>query len=110
VINPLTEAHATEVRASDSLMAAVRDSMGREGYGRWASVVNEHVIRAITIRLRARTRGESAAAAALEAQLARGYRYLPRLVAALRDEYEPARTRYPSIVEFYPRLLAALAR
>jgi hypothetical protein len=110
VIGPLSEAHATEVRACDSLLAGMRDSMAREGYGNWRQVVDEHIIRAITLRLVTRAYGEAAGGREMSAQLGRGYRYLPALVAALRDEYEPARRRYPTIATFYPHLLAALRR
>lgn len=110
VINPLTEAHAAEVQARDSLLEDVRESMAREGYRKWSQVVDEHVIRAITVRLTARTYGEAAGERELEDQLRRGYRYLPALVEALRNEYEPARRRFPTIAAFYPRLLEAIGR
>lgn len=108
VINPLTDAHFSEVQASSHLFAALASKMKENGYSTWKQTVYEHIIRAITVRLTARSRGEAAGRTALDGEVRRGFVYVPALASKLQ-QYEQDRGRYPTIASFFPELLKAFA-
>lgn len=72
----------------------------------WLHGLREHLVRAVMLRLIALDSGEKAAKAqyALESFKAR-----PHLKAfvALLEKYEKSRTDYPTLADFYPRLVEA---
>lgn len=108
VINPTTERLAPEVNRYSHRLPAMAEAMRRRGYGGWNSVVNEHIIRAITVRLAALSRGEAAGQQALRQEVEWGFAYVPALVERLKV-YEANRARYRTIADFYPELLTAFA-
>lgn len=73
--------------------------------GDWVQCVKEHVVRAVMIRLIARNYGEAAAARRLQEEGEKRFPYLKPMIERLR-EYEADRKRYPTLVDFYPRLLS----
>lgn len=103
-INPLTEAYADEVAKYAALYEPIAQQMGRQAYPVWDTAVNEHIIRAITARLAYLEDGQAAGDEELDNQKKRGFVYVEALAERLK-EYESARDRYPTIAEFYPRLL-----
>ena len=109
IVNPLTEAHAGAVAASEALFEPVKEAMHRNGYATWKTTVDEHIIHAITSRLAAISRGEVAAQAAAADSVKRGFIYVPILVDRLK-KYESQRERYPTLASFYPELLKAFAQ
>jgi len=109
VVNPLTEKHRSEIDHYASLLAPIEEPMQEAGYTHWETVVNEHIIRAIEVRLAHRQFGEEAGAQELEEQKERGFRYIDPLVKALAT-YEENRPRYPTLSDVYPRLIAAFDR
>ena len=50
-INPLVEKFDGEVRKSTALFEPIKEAMQRQAYNNWPTAVNEHIVRAITIRL-----------------------------------------------------------
>lgn len=108
IINPLTRKHIEKVKQYASLLKPIEKKMDRWGYDDWETVVNEHIIRAIGVRLTYHHFGPKAAEKMLEKQIKRGFRYVPALVEKLK-EYEQNRQKYETIAEFYPRLLEVFA-
>jgi hypothetical protein len=82
--------------------------MERNAYPRWEIALNEHVIRAITARLEGRRGGPQAEEASLASDEERGSAHV-RALAKRLEEYEADRERYPTLRDFYPRLLDALS-
>ena len=109
VVNPLTEKHQSEIDRYASLLAPIGEPMREAGYTQWKTVVNEHIIRAIEVRLAHRQFGEEAGEQELVEQKERGFRYIDPLVEALAT-YEEDRPRYPTLSDVYPRLIAAFDR
>ncbi|HEU4456047.1 MAG TPA: DUF4932 domain-containing protein [Longimicrobium sp.] len=107
-VNPLTARHRAEVERGRALFAPMEKAMREQAYPTWEIAVNEHVVRAITIRLAYRERGDSAGRAELEENVRRGFAHLPALLERL-GEYEADRARYPTLEAFYPRLLAVFS-
>lgn len=77
-------------------------------YGDWRTCVKEHVVRAVMIRLVARSKGAEAAERQLKTEGEGKFPYLRAMVGALRDRYETDRKKYPTLKAFYPRLLDVL--
>jgi hypothetical protein len=107
VINPLADAHADAIAQLADRFSPIADVMAAQAYPTWQITVVEHLVRAVTVRLIARTLGAAAGAAALADEQRRGFRFITPLVERLAA-YEAARDRYPTIDQFVPVLLAAL--
>lgn len=103
-VNPLTEKHWGALARHEALYAPIAEKMRRQAYPVWEIAVNEHIVRAITIRMAYLDGGQEVGDKELRQQKDRGFQYVEALVERLK-EYEGARDRYPTIAEFYPRLL-----
>ena len=90
------------------LRAAARADAA-QGYARWEVCADEHLVRAVGVRLVARMEGSHAAERALDLQLRLGFTYLPRLLAGL-ERYERERAFFPTLGDFCPDLAEALHR
>jgi len=93
--------------ADSAMFAPLRARMTAQGYTRWEVCVDEHLVRAVGVRLVARFEGAYAADRALDLQLRLGFAYLPRLLGAL-ERYERQRALYPGLGDFCPELALAL--
>jgi hypothetical protein len=100
-INPLTAEHGRILSRYSSLLDPISDKMSRQAYPEWRTCVNEHIIRAISIRL---NQSEQAFGNDIEVQKSNGFFYLEFLLKSL-EEYEHQRDRYPSMADFMPRLI-----
>jgi hypothetical protein len=108
-IGNLPEACRREIAADSALFEPLRARMLSQGYARWEVCADEHLVRAVGVRLVARLEGARAAERALDLQLRLGFIYLPRLLAAL-ERYERERTLFPTLGDFCPGLAEALRR
>jgi hypothetical protein len=81
--------------------------MESQAYKTWEICVNEHVVRAVTIRLKHRTEGPPAARALLNLERMRGFAYIEPICRAL-ETYERQREKYPDFIAFYPEILHTL--
>lgn len=108
LINPISERYRELVQGSSAKFdATLRESMLRQGaYDNWQTVVDEHVVRAVTARVAAKTSGASAGAAAVAEEVERGFIYVPALIERL-EGYEANRQVWPDLNAYYPSLLRA---
>lgn len=90
------------------LMTGIARSRYRGPQG-WPHMVDEHIIRALTCRLTALTRGEEAGRRALEKERAEGFVLIGPFYEALKG-YEKARDRYPTLRDYYPRFVETLQK
>jgi len=97
------------IAADSALFEPLRARMLAQGYGRWEVCADEHLVRAVGVRLVARLAGAHAADRALDQQLRLDFVYLPRLLAALQ-RYERERGRFHALGDFCPDLADALRR
>lgn len=107
-VNPLTARHADRVASLAPMMEPIRAAMVQNAYPDWPTVVNEHVVRALEVRLAARSLGEVAAEQVLHDHERRGFAYLQAVVTSL-ETYEASRREHPTLASYYPRLLEDLA-
>jgi uncharacterized protein DUF4932 len=108
IVNPLTERYRDEVLQSATLLGPIREEMAWQGFTEWSIVVNEHIVRALTVVLIRQQRGDMAAVTALNREVENCFIYLPPLVQWL-DEYSQRRSRYPKLSDFYPVMLQVLS-
>ena len=80
--------------------------------GSWRQCVKEHMTRAVMIRAAAKEKEEEVAARLAES-LARDsqghYPFLPAITALMKAEFETDRKNYPTMAEFFPRILDLLS-
>lgn len=103
-VNPLTERHWGELEKYAALYEPIAEKMKAQAYPLWKHTVNEHIVRAVVIRLAYLEGGQEVGDKELQRQKDRGFQYVEALVERLK-EYEAARDKYPTITEFYPRLV-----
>ncbi len=94
-VNPLTEEFVQEFKGPERLYRPIETPMRNMAYGHWTIMINEHIIRAIEIRLTGK-------AEALSREEGRGFIYI-RPLYDLLSEYN--RTQYRSFREFYPEIV-----
>ncbi|WP_415374562.1 DUF4932 domain-containing protein [Patiriisocius sp. Uisw_017] len=105
-VNPLTEKFQNEIENikekyySDSL----KKNGKTQGYSEWKYVFNEHIIRAITIRIANENFGTEKAKELLDYEKSIGFSLVNNIVEILK-EYENNREKYPKFSEFYPILI-----
>ncbi|HOC05710.1 MAG TPA: DUF4932 domain-containing protein [Bacillota bacterium] len=107
-VNRITNMHMDEVAQYEHLLAPIREEMEDLNYGTWVTCLNEHIVRAVTVRL-AYADSPREGSKALDRELSEGFIYTKVLAEALK-EYEDNRDTYPDFISFYPRLLEALGK
>lgn len=104
IINPLTDRYATQLEAIAWLNEPIQQLFPETAYTHWITAVNEHIIRAITVRMTYLHHGTRAGDEMLATEAGNGFIYLPSLVNRLAD-YESGRDRYFTLTDFYPALI-----
>ena len=78
-VNPLTDQYLSEVNQFEALYAPLDSGMIKMAYGNWIGVVNELIVRAVTVRLAIHELGEAAGLAHLDDERQRGFIYIDML-------------------------------
>jgi hypothetical protein len=102
-VNPWVERNSATLQKYAALYEPIREAMRRQAYNNWLTVVHEHIVRAITVRL-ASQRSQEAGDRVLQQEEARGFKYVRPLAEKLK-EYEAARNKYPALTDFFPELI-----
>jgi len=105
---PLVAEHKEAIDRHAHLFEPMRERMTRSGYPHWDVCVDEHIVRAINIRLAALEISEAEAQRLLESDMEAGFTYVPHLSERLR-EYEAHRDLYPTFRHFFPRIVELFA-
>ncbi len=101
-INPLTEKYKVRIEATSELFAPLETKMS---YNEWWNCVNEHIIRAIYIRLISTYENEDAAKMQLENEKSFHFAYIEPLVEKLKQFEKERQATNITFSEFYPTLL-----
>ncbi|MEM8741947.1 MAG: DUF4932 domain-containing protein, partial [Pseudomonadota bacterium] len=104
-VNPLSEIYVDKLFESRLLAIPIDQQMRNMNYPNWITIVNEHVVRAITTRLAYQERGQVLGDAEREKEKNRGFIYLDAILEQLAL-YETSRTQYPTFADFYPQIVA----
>jgi hypothetical protein len=103
-VNPTTAKFSKEIDQYKALFEPISGRMSGQAYDNWQTCVNEHFVRAVTIRLTRREIGFAAGERALYSEKDRGFSYVQALCNSLAG-YEEQRDLYPTFVDFYPELV-----
>jgi len=106
--SPLVEEHREALEESSALFEPMKAYMARSGYPVWTNCVDEHIVRAINIRLCDREISAEEAQRLLDMDLKNGFVFVPPLLELLK-EYEAGRIQYPRLDHFFPRITALFA-
>lgn len=105
-INPLGERYESRINSSASLFAPLHEVMSKQAYGTWSACVNEHLVRAVHMRLIAMNGSQEEYQKSVNQHISQGFIYLEPLLEKLK-EYETQKSKI-TFDEFYPRLLDVL--
>lgn len=103
-VNPLADKYPDLWQKYSYLFPPMKEKMETQAYGEWLTVVDESVVRAVTIRLAYRFNGSDSGDKELRDNKSKGFVFSDALVKKL-EEYEQNRTKYPTLDSFYPKLL-----
>ena len=111
VVDEITQSHRAELLPLAPLYGLMTGLAKNkyQGPAGWLHMVDEHVIRAITSRLAAIHLSEAEGAEALAQEKRDGFALIGPVHEKLL-EYEKDRARYPTIRDFYPRIVETLTR
>ena len=107
-VNPLSEKYTERVASSELLFEPIKDRMTKQAYDSWENCVNEHIIRAVNIRLFELNLDEERSKRTFYNDLSRGFIYLDPLVEKLKDFEKQRDEKKITFSDFYPELLNLL--
>ena len=105
-INPLSDKYKARIEATSKLFAPLETEMKSIAYNKWGNCVNEHVIRAIYIRLTSAYENEDAAKVQLENEKSLHFAYIEPLVEKLKQFENERQAKNITFSEYYPTLLS----
>lgn len=103
-INPLTSKYKTEINKYAKLFDPISGSMRSQAYGAWETCVNEHIVRACTVRYSYLKVSNEAGDDSVKYERQSSFFYVPALCESLKY-YENNRDKYKTFAEFYPELI-----
>ena len=107
-VNPAIEKYTERVASLDKMFDPIKEQMQKQAYGNWETVVKEHILRAVHIRLERKHFGLFRARQQLKWELSNGYIYIKPLIKKLK-EYEKQRDKNNiTFTDFMPELLTTL--
>ena len=107
-VNPLTNKYSDRVKSLNMLFEPIKEFMSHSAYGGWESCVNEHVIRAVGVRLLELNLGAQQAKASLEKELQQRFIYIEPLIEKLKYFEIQRDNNKMTFSEYYPELLNGL--
>ena len=103
-INPLVEENKDELNKYSSLFKPIENKMKKQAYGSWENCIDEHLVRAATIRLINKYAGKEAAEKSINYEKSNGFFYIEGLCKSL-EIYENNRDKYRNLEAFFPELV-----
>jgi hypothetical protein len=107
-VNPLTEKYADRVASSEKLFTPIKNRMDYMAYGSWTICLNEHIIRAINVRLYELYLGVEKSKDLLNNDLKRSFIYIKPILEKLKEFEKQRDENNITFSEFYPELLNLL--
>lgn len=105
-VNHLTDQYKSEFKESgEKLYGIVKESMRRQAYGNWQTMLNEALVRASVVRYYLKHEPDSSIAIAkMITEFNNGFFWIKDLVNCLGD-YEAKREKYPTLESYMPVLV-----
>lgn len=104
-ISPLASKIREDIQRCKKLIQPIQMEMEQLAYPTWEICMNEHLIRAITIRILAPKNGEIETKKKIQEQYNSYFVYIDYVLTML-DEYEKNRDQYANFYDFYPKIQA----
>jgi len=105
-INPLTDNYQPVVEATSALFSPIEKEMSSKSYGRWITCINEHIVRAVHIRILYSIGEKTAAEDLLEMERSRRFVYIEPILKKLQKFEQERDTKNITFTQFYPELMA----
>ena len=104
----VTDKNFERAASLNKLFEPIKEVMARQAYRTWRTCLNEHVVRAVNVRLFDLHLGSQQSKELLNRELGQHYIYIEPLIEKLK-EFETQRDKYNvTFSEFYPELLNML--
>lgn len=97
-----------EIKEHHELLIPIKDDMAKQGYKTWESVLNEHVVRAVTTTI-SYTKSKKLGDDNLKYQKDNNFIYID-LVLESFERYKGERGKYPTFDSYFPVLLDELPK
>ena len=104
-VNPLTERHLDKVNSYGKLFEPIQEPMSKQAYTSWEICVNEHIVRAVVIRLYERNIGMKEASQLMIQELSKQFIYINPIVEKLKEFEKLRDTKNITFSDFYPQLI-----
>ncbi|RDY26733.1 DUF4932 domain-containing protein [Romboutsia weinsteinii] len=107
-VNPVTTDNIDTVNKYENLYTPIESEMKKQAYSNWDTSLNEHIVRAVVIRMTEINDGKNEAEKYIDKERKSSFIYIDDIVNLLKDEYEPNRDKYSTFEDFYPNILKLL--
>lgn len=107
-VNYLATENIKEVNKYSKLYEPIKADMEKQAYSTWETCLNEHIVRAVVIRITDIYGTKEEADKYLKMEKERGFIYVEDIIDLLKKEYEPNRDKYKTFEDFYPQILKLL--
>jgi len=105
-VNPLTEKYKTRIKTSSKLFNLLENEMRDISWGSWQNCIDEHIIRAVYIRLLTLYGKENEAKSQLIREKSLHYVYIEPLIEKLKQFEIERQTKNITFSNYYPTLLS----
>lgn len=107
-VNYLATENIDEVNKYTKLFVPIRTAMEQQAYSTWETCLNEHIVRAVVIRITDIYGTKEEVNEYLKMEKASSFVYVEDIISLLKNEYEPNRDKYKTFEDFYPEILKLL--
>ncbi len=105
-VNPLTEKYKSQIEASSKLYCPLENEMKAMACYNWGNCVNEHIIRAIFIRILSTYGSEDETKIQLSREKSLRFAYIEPLIAKLEQFEHERQTKNITFTQYYPKLIS----
>jgi hypothetical protein len=105
-VNPLTEKYKTRIKESSILFSLLETEMREIAWGSWQNCIDEHIIRAVYIRLLTLYGKENEAKSQLIREKSLHFVYIEPLIEKLKQFEIERQTKNITFSNYYPTLLS----
>lgn len=106
-VNPEVEKYPEIVERTSALFKPIQENMSRQVYKNWMTCINEHIVRAVNIRLTEKYIGQAEADRILKNELNNHFVYIEPVLAKLKAYEAKCEKEVITFADYLPHLLQA---
>lgn len=107
-VGPLMDKHIDRINKMSELFEPLRESMKKQAYGYWRICAEEHIVRAVVVRLYSLYLTEEMAKKQLQYDLDRNFIYIEPIIEKLKEYEELKKSKDMTFAEFFPEIISTL--